>query len=212
MNKLHYRILEISKKKNLSHIGSCISSVDIINEIYERRKPDDPVLIGNSHCGLALYVVLEVKFGHNAEDILNKYGIHVTYAPEYGIYASGGSLGQLETVAVGMAIADRNRNVWLLSSDGGSAEGAFWEALGYKSEMDLYNLKWIVSANGYAAYRKVNGYKLSRQIAEFDTSVDVRHTHFQGIPFLSGLDAHYKTMTDEDWKWVQENKPKEEVV
>jgi transketolase N-terminal domain/subunit len=207
MNQLHYRILEISRRHNLSHIGSNISCVDIIDEIYSRKQANEPFCMGNAHAGLALYVVLEKYFGHDAERLLEKHGIHATYDLEAGIDVSGGSLGQVETIAVGMAMADRKRRVWLLSSDGGAAEGAFWEALGYKSEAKIDNLMWHINANGFAAYRRVDVEQLEKRVHSFDPSVSVRRTDFHGIPFLSGLDAHYKVMNDADWAWVEANKP-----
>ena len=37
MNKLKKRILEIAYKHKLSHLGSYLSAVDIIDEIYSKR-------------------------------------------------------------------------------------------------------------------------------------------------------------------------------
>ncbi len=206
MNPLHYRILELSYRHGLSHIGSCISCVDIIDEIYATKRDDEPFLLGNGHAGLALYVVLEKYYGLDPEAILHKHGIHATKDVAFKIWGSGGSLGQLETVAVGMALADRMKDVYLLSSDGSMQEGASWEALWMKSDMHLDNLKWIVSANGLAAYRTIDQLKLTRAIEAIDHDVQVIHTHFHKIPFLNGLSAHYHKMTAADWAWTEANR------
>ncbi len=206
MNLLHYRILELSWKHGLSHIGSCISCADIIDDIYSHKREHEPFLLGNGHAGLALYVVLEKYYGFDPEAILAKHGIHATKDPAFKIWGSGGSLGQLETVAVGMALADRTKDVYLLSSDGSMQEGASWEALWMKSDLALTNLRWTVSANGLAAYRTMDSLHLTRAIEAIDPGVEVRHTHNHGIPFLNGLSAHYYKMTAADWAWTEANR------
>jgi transketolase N-terminal domain/subunit len=164
--------------------------------------------MGNAHAGLALYVILEKYYGYDAEQILIKHGIHATRDLGYNIFCSGGSLGQAETIAVGAALANMEKNVWLLSSDGSMQEGASIEALLIKSEYKLENLKWFISANGYAAYRVMNTDRLEKMINSIDTSVEIIRTYNLGIPFLNGLDAHYYKMKKEDWEWVETNKQK----
>lgn len=207
LTPLQYRVLEISRKHGLSHLGSCISCVQLIDDIYAQKREDEPFLLGNGHAGLALYVVLEAHYGFDAEAILVKHGIHATRDPEYKIWGSGGSLGQLETVAVGMAMADRTKDVYLMSSDGSLQEGASWEALWLKHDLKLDNLKWYVNANGLAAYREIDVDKLTRAVHAIDENVRVVRTDFVGIPFLNGLSAHYHKLTDADWTWVEEHKP-----
>lgn len=202
---LQRRILDISYRRHLSHIGSCISCVSLIDDIYSRKAPDEPFCMGNAHAGLALYVVLEKWFGFDAEAILDKHGIHATRDPFFHIDVSGGSLGQVETVAVGMALADRTRKVYLLSSDGSMQEGASWEALWVKAEQGLTNLEWTVNANGFAAYRTMDTDKLEFAIHAVDPSVRVARTDFAGIPFLRGVGAHYYVMKPENWAWVEAN-------
>lgn len=204
LSSLHRRIYQLSYKHRLSHIGSCITTVDILDEIYSQRNLDEPVCLGNAHAGLALYVVLEKWLAIDPEMMLEKHGIHSTKDLANGVYVSGGSLGQVETVAMGMALADRSRNVWLVSSDGGAAEGAFWETLMFKSINKVINLKWSINANGYGAYRKVDVEKLANCIHAWDEDVRVIKTEF-GVPFLEGLAAHYKVMDEKDWAWVEAN-------
>ena len=57
--ELKKRILEISYKKKLSHLGSCLTAVDIIDEIFKIKKPDEKFVLSSGHAALALYVVLE---------------------------------------------------------------------------------------------------------------------------------------------------------
>jgi len=76
MNGLHDRIIEISKKLGLAHLGSNLTSVDIIDEIYSIRKDDEPFILSSGHAGLALYVVIEKYYKINAENIFAHHGTH----------------------------------------------------------------------------------------------------------------------------------------
>jgi transketolase len=199
MNALENRILEISHKKKLSHIGSCISCVNIINNIYNTKNKDDIFCLGNSHAALALYVVLESHYGENAEELFDWYGTHAKRNLNDKIYVSGGSLGTVEPIAAGIALADKNKNVYLLSSDGGFMEGACWEVLRFKSDFKLRNLIWFVNCNGYGAYCKINTDKFKNRVWSFDESINIVETNsnFLGI---NGLDSHYKTIENYDVK------------
>ena len=131
------RILEISFKYRLGHLGSCLSALDILDCIYSIRKVNDPVILSSGHAGLALYVILE-KYGFaNAEKLFIKHGVHPNRDLQNGIYASTGSLGQGLPIAVGMAIADRKKEVFCIVSDGECAEGSIWEAVRIASEQKL---------------------------------------------------------------------------
>ena len=203
LTPLQKRILELSYKHNLSHIGSCISIVGILDYVYSSRKPNEPVCLGAGHAGLALYVVLEKYLGIDPEMMLSKHGIHATRDEENGVYVSSGSLGQVETVAAGLALADPSRKVWLISSDGGMREGACWETLMFTAKGNLRNLNWTINANGYGACHAIDACQLERAIHAWNPSVDVWFTNFADIPFLSGLSAHYYKMNEQDWNWVQ---------
>ena len=63
MNDLEKRIIDLSYKLRLSHIGSCLNAVNVLDHIYNVKKKDDPVILSSGHMGLALYVVLEAKKG-----------------------------------------------------------------------------------------------------------------------------------------------------
>ena len=56
---LKKRILEIAYKNKLSHLGSYLSSVEIIDEIYSKKKSEDIFILSSGHAALALYVILE---------------------------------------------------------------------------------------------------------------------------------------------------------
>lgn len=203
---LHRRILDVSHRHKLSHLGSCLGAVDIIDDIYSRRKPDEPFILSAGHAGVALYCVLEKHLGLDAEALFLKHGVHPNKDLGDGIYASTGSLGCGLGIAVGRALSNRNRNVWCLISDGECAEGIVWEALSFARREELFNLKVHCHWNGYGAYRSTTSdWRTLLGAFQGHVSIHERSVDDLGIPFLKGQDAHYYVQTDADWAWVEEN-------
>lgn len=200
MNNLEKRIIDLSFRHKLSHIGSCLIAVNQIDTIYSVKEKDDIFVLGNAHAALALYVVLE-KYGlAKAEELIEKCGTHQERGGS--IIVSGGSLGQAETIAVGMAMANRTRNVYLMTSDGACAEGSVWEALRIATEQRLENLRVVVIANGYSAYSKVDLDYLESRLQAFYPVLFVRANLYDFPDWLQGLSAHYVVMNDEQFKEV----------
>jgi len=198
MNALERRILDISYRKKLAHIGSCLTAVNIIDEIYELKKREEPFILSSGHAGLALYVVLEKQGYGDAELLFDLHGVHPNRDVEHGIWCSTGSLGHGIGVAVGMALADKERHVWCLISDGEAAEGSVWEALRIAGEQEVENLNVYVNANGYGAYREINVQLLGWQLIPF-FPVHMRATKQK---YLFGQDAHYHNLTKEEYEKI----------
>ena len=204
MNKLRKRILELAYKNKLSHIGSALSCVEILDEIYSKRKPTDPVVLSCGHAGLALYCVLEKYEGQNAQELIEFCGVHPKRCADKGMWCSTGSLGMGITVAVGMALASPEKTVYCVISDGECAEGSVYESILFVARKKIPNLKIYLNFNGYSALGEVLWLPsiVMNFVADHWFNIDFLH-----IPFLTGLDAHYYTMTDKDWEWVKENLP-----
>ena len=200
MVDLKKRILEIAYKHKLGHLGSYLSAADIVDEIYENKNPDDIFILSSGHAALALYAALEKYENKNAEELFLKHGGHPHRDEENGIYCSTGSLGLGITVAVGRALANKNRKVHVLISDGESAEGSVWEALRFIKESNLSNIEVYVNVNGYAAYDKVDVKYLVDRLKVFLPTINIRYTSVNQYPFLRGLNAHYHVMSEEDYK------------
>jgi len=199
MTQLEKRVIDLSYKLGLSHIGSCINAVNVIDHVYSVRKKKDPVVLSSGHMGLALYVVLEKREKKNAEELFKKHGVHPCRNMTDGIWCSTGSLGQGLTVAIGMAMADRSRNVYVVTSDGEMAEGSCWEALRVASELRLENLRISVIANGYSALGKTDTELLDLRMQYFYPSLMVKTNLFEYPSFLQGLQGHYKVLTKEEY-------------
>ena len=112
------RILDIAYANKLSHLGSYFSSVGIIEDIFSTKEEEDIFILSSGHCAVALYVVLEKYLGHNAERLFLKHGGHPHRCEEDDLHCSTGSLGMGITAAVGRAVANPERTVHCLISDG----------------------------------------------------------------------------------------------
>ena len=133
------RILEISHASKLSHLGSCLSAVDLIDAVYQVKERKEKFVLSNGHAGVALYVILE-KHGLVDGQSLERLHVHPDRNPDLSIDVSTGSLGHGLPIAVGMALADRKRFVYCTISDAETNEGSIWEALRIASEQKLVNL------------------------------------------------------------------------
>ena len=221
-------IIEISHQHNLSHLGSCLSAVDIIAEIYKIKQRNERFVLSCGHAGVALYVVLG-KFGFLKSSDIGHLHIHPDRVRGKGIDVSTGSLGQGLPIALGMALADKKKNVYCLISDGECAEGSIWEALRVGAEQKLENLKIILNANGWGAYdpvslaallkkikgfgyqvNKVDGHNPSQLSAALKTKPSQQplmifaKTNVEQFPFLKGQDAHYHVMTADEYQIAKE--------
>lgn len=202
LSKLKKRILEIAYKHKLSHLGSYLSSVDIIDSIYKKKSKDDIFILSSGHAALALYVVLEKYEKKNAVDLFNKFGGHPVRSEEDGVFCSTGSLGTGLTIAIGRAIASPNKRIFVLISDGETAEGSIWESLRFINENYLDNIEVHVNINGYGAYDLIDKDYLSFRLKSFLPNIILHETNVNQTKFLNGLNAHYYVMNKKDFESI----------
>lgn len=186
----------------MSHIGSCLTASNPIEAIYKVRKDDEPFILSNGHAGLALYCVLETWCKGNAEKLFDQHGVHPNFDPEHGIWASTGSLGHGLGIAVGYALSNRSRLVYVMISDGECAEGSIWESLRIAYDQGLTNLRIVVLCNGYSALGKVDVDLLDQRLHAFmpvDNCLIIKANLFNYPEFLQGLEGHYHVMSDKDY-------------
>lgn len=161
------RIVDLSFKagKNGSHLGGCMSLVEILEAIFSVFKRDeddlerrDRLILSKGHGALALYCALEQKgllmtdeietFESNGTD----YFAHAKRNVAKGVEFSGGSLSLGLSYAVGVAIACKakglHNRVYAIVGDGECDEGLVWESLMAASKYQLDNLIVIVDCNG----------------------------------------------------------------
>ena len=199
MKDLYKRLLNICYERQLHHLGSYFSALQIIDQIYSEMDKDDIFILSNGHAVVALYVILEKYFGLDAVELHEKYGDHPKRNELDKLHCSTGSLGMGVTVAVGRALANPDRDVYCLLSDGECAEGSVWEALRFAYENKVTNLKLYVNANGWSAYDTVDLDYLENRIKAFHPDVNYVRTTVEHFG-LKGLHAHYTNFNEEQYK------------
>ena len=199
MNKLQKRILDITYQKKLSHLSSCLSALPIIDCIYNLKKENEIFILSNGHAGLALYVVLEERYGIDPIMLLHKHGIHPGKDLENKLYCSTGSLGSGLPIAVGHALANRNKNVYCMISDGECAEGSIWESLAFIHKQNLTNLKVFVNVNGMSAYEYIDVDNLVNRLKSFLPSIQIVVSEPLNLGFTKGLESHYHVIQSEEY-------------
>ncbi|HUO43440.1 MAG TPA: transketolase [Burkholderiales bacterium] len=162
------RILEISQQVTALHIApafSCLEMVDVVYHDLMRRDAGssppvflDSFVISKGHGCLSQYVILE-DFGVLTRADLDCYctpagrlGAH----PDYGVpgmEASTGSLGHGMGICTGMAYAEkiqrRDRNIYVVLSDGEMQEGSTWESMMMAANLGLGNLIALLDLNDF---------------------------------------------------------------
>jgi len=197
-------ILDIAYRFELGHLGSYFSSVDIIDSIYSKMSNEDIFILSCGHAALALYACNQKYYNIDAEEMFIKHGGHPHRDEENKIYCSTGSLGLGITIAVGRAIANKNRTVYTLISDGECAEGSVWEALKTIKEQNIDNIEVHVNVNGYAAYMDVDREYLVQRLTSFLPEIKIHYTSVETFPFLKGLNAHYHIMSQENYNQAKQ--------
>lgn len=169
VNSVKYRktILRIIKQAKAGHTGGDLSSIDILNVLYNhtlRVLPQtfsdpnrDRYVQSKGHCVEALYTVLADRGFFPEQELDNLCKYHSPYIGHptrsvNGIEHNTGALGHGLAVAVGMALAakldGRTYRVFTLLGDGELDEGSNWEASMAAAHHKLDNLVVIVDRNG----------------------------------------------------------------
>jgi transketolase len=160
------KMLEIIKHAGAGHTGGGLSSIDILNVLYNRILKVSPATFADpqrdryiqskGHCVEALYVVLSDRgfFPESQLQTLCQYRSHFVGHPTRkvpGVEQNTGALGHGLSICVGLALAaklDRSGNrVITLLGDGELAEGSNWEAAMAAAHYRLDNLTAIVDRN-----------------------------------------------------------------
>ncbi|HEY7875180.1 MAG TPA: transketolase [Actinomycetota bacterium] len=152
------------------HPSSSLSMVEILTVLYfggvlryDPSTPDDPgrdrFILSKGHGAPGLYAALAEAGYFPRADLatLRKLGSPLEGHPNMcrlaGVEASTGSLGQGLSIGIGHALAarldGRDYRVYVMTGDGETEEGQFWEAVMYAGNHGLDNLTLVIDHNGY---------------------------------------------------------------
>jgi transketolase len=199
-------ILKASFTAGACHIGSALSCVGILIDVYYNlMKPKDVFIFSKASGVSALYAVL-AEFGTFSKDkvayYLKNYPLADKKVP--GVFCCTGSLGHGNCIATGVAWAYKNKgiDVYCLMGDGEVTEGSLWESVLFARHHKLTNLKIIVDRNSLVACGSVEGvidtFKPLHALAKL-FPIDIRYSiKGLGISFMENSNVwHYKNL-DED--------------
>jgi transketolase len=169
---LRRRLVTTSAEAKIPHLGSCLSCVELLVQLYwqelhiDPANPEDPerdrFLLSKGHGAPILFQVLAERgffpierladFG-KAGSVFHEHPPKPGYIP--GIEAATGSLGHGLPMALGMALAARIQQqptrCYALLSDGECNEGSIWEAALLAASQKLHTLTAIIDFNKWQA-------------------------------------------------------------
>ncbi|MFH1096018.1 MAG: transketolase [Candidatus Desantisbacteria bacterium] len=162
-------LIDITYKTGGSYLAQALSAIDMMTAVFYRYlnfnpcQPDwdgrDRFLLSPGHYALPLYVLL-ADLGYFDPKILDTFKENDSPAELIshqhtlpGVEISGGSLGQVLSVGVGMALhaklREKNHRIFVLMSDGEQEEGQIWEAAASANHFKLNNLIAVIDKNGF---------------------------------------------------------------
>lgn len=166
--EIRKQILKTIASAGKGHIGGSLSIADLLAVLYGEVMNIDPknpkwedrdwIVISKGHAGPAMYAALALKdyFPMETLTTLNRNGTilpsHTDRLKTPGVDVSTGSLGQGASLALGLALADKNddrcsRYTYLILGDGECQEGQIWESLMFASHNKISNLITFVDNN-----------------------------------------------------------------
>jgi transketolase len=200
--RVRKQALVMTSRANASHIGSSLSSVDIMAMLYGKvmrydpARPDwperDRFILSKGHACSALYAMLAECdfFGREWLDTYCQDGArlagHVTHTGVPGVEVSTGSLGHGLSLGAGMALAlkrdGKPQRVYVVISDGECDEGSVWEAALFAPHHKLDNLTVIVD------YNKIQSLGRVKDVIDLDPLAEKWRAFGWGAVELNGHD------------------------
>jgi transketolase len=197
---IRHKILDIIYQSKASHLGTSMSSVEILIAVYEsvdcskiinRENNRSRVLVSKGHAAAATYAVMNY-FGLISDNDLLTYHKDNSYLCGHvshkvnNVEHSTGALGHGMPVAVGCAIGlksigSNQSKSFAICGDGELQEGSIWEALLLAGHLLLDNFCLIVDYNKISSITFTNDVSnlepLKEKFKSFSCSVDVCDGH-----------------------------------
>lgn len=170
-------LLGMYKRANAGHIGSSLSCLEILLDVFKRSGPDDQLILSKGHAAAGLYVAL-ADAGRLDPQLLATFYQEGTLLAAHppcsrqlkSIPFGTGSLGHGLSLATGLALSQRfsgkNFHVYAVLSDGDCNEGSTWEAALFAAQHKLDRLTVIVDRN------KLQGFGTTEEVIELEPFAD----------------------------------------
>jgi transketolase len=181
--RLREQIININRDKQLPHVGSELSCLDVLVALhFNIMEPTDTFILSKGHAGIALYAVQHEK-GLISDEIYSTLGqngtmlaLHTSYPDKSVKLGSlGNGLGIGAGIALSMKFSNKKGKVFVLLSDGELEEGSTFEAIWLSGRFNLDNLVGIVDYNKWQAYDRTDDIlpisKTEKSIADLGWSV-----------------------------------------
>lgn len=162
--EIRKRFLKMHFEAKAGHIGSGLSSIELLTYIYKAwMRSGDQFILSKGHGASALYATLR-HAGLLSEEVFQTYykdnttlPVHPAALAYQAIPVATGSLGHGFAIAAGMVYANQylhgnDYRVACLLSDGECNEGSVWESALFAAHHRLRNLKVIIDANGLQGF------------------------------------------------------------
>lgn len=204
-NRIRREVLQTSFKSGACHIGSALSCVDILVDLFYTKKIKADQFLFSKASGVATLYVILADLGYFPKEKTAEYLKQYPLASKEvnGILHSVGSIAHGLSVACGLALANRNKDYYVLLSDGEIMEGSTYEACLFARQHKIKNLYVIVDNNSLVACGKTT------DILDLETAFSfmldtlpncqiVNTTKGDGVDFMENdYTWHYKNLTQE---------------
>jgi len=200
------------------HPGGSLSMVEIITALFFEvlnKNPENPAwpkrdrfVLSKGHGVPALYSALARAGYFPVEELmeLRELGSRLQGHPDYSrlpaVEASTGSLGQGLSIAAGIALAARQRDMdyhtFCMVGDGESNEGQVWEAAMFASHHKLTNLTAIVDYNKFQLDGPIEEIMALEPFEEKWSSFSWKTNRIDGHNINEVLKALKEAKTDEE--------------
>lgn len=175
--QMRYKLVQISNRCRISHLGSSLSCVEILVTAYwggmknvfpaDHRNPDrDRFILSKGHAAEALYTALAMRgfFPISELDTMGKaespFEIHPIPFGIPGVEIGSGSLGHGLSIGIGISLAGKLNNqkykTIVLLGDGECNEGSIWEAAMFAPAFNNANLMAIIDYNKWQGTDRSN--------------------------------------------------------
>lgn len=137
-----------------AHIAPSLSLVEISLSILKNSGREDTIILSKGHGALGYYAAMH-QMNMISDAQFQTFEVNGGEFPgqpsrsnNNSIDYSSGSLGMGLSYGLGIALADRDKMVYVILGDGETNEGSIWEAVPLAVNMNIGNLVVVVDQNG----------------------------------------------------------------